>query len=320
MPCSKSVVRPEPVRRAPSRSVARRGLPAGLRRRDRLAQLAPAQSGGPAREGRSHRFLDLHLHQLAAHARLCPRVGHEVRGSGVGRGRRPHAGVPVRTRRRQRSLGREEHARRVSDRARQRLRGVARIREQLLAGRTSPTRKDESGITSSARVGTKSANGSSSDCCARREPTTSRTTSSPSPTTDSKPKRIGRTWRPRRRTWATSKRRTSRPRAVPTSTNLAGTSCRSRCGSITGLSRATGRSKGGRACCSGRWANRVPLPRPRRSSRHGPARARDTRAVQSAGRRRISRRCARARRRRRRPRDAVATAAPPADPPAAIGH
>ena len=75
------------------------------------------------------------MHQLAAHARLGARVGREVRGSGAGRGRRPHAGVPVRARRRQRPRAVQGDAGRVSDRARPRLRGLARVRQQLLAGR-----------------------------------------------------------------------------------------------------------------------------------------------------------------------------------------
>jgi hypothetical protein len=44
--------------------------------------------------------LDLHLHQLASHARLPPRAGRQVQGSRVYRRRRRHARVPSPTRRR----------------------------------------------------------------------------------------------------------------------------------------------------------------------------------------------------------------------------
>ena len=44
--------------------------------------------------------LDLHLHQLAPHARLPPRAGCQVQGSRVYRARRRHARVPNPTRRR----------------------------------------------------------------------------------------------------------------------------------------------------------------------------------------------------------------------------
>jgi hypothetical protein len=75
------------------------GSLAWVRWGDRLAQLASAQRGGFAGQGRPRRLLDLYLHQLALHARLSPRRGREVPGSGLGRGRRPHTGVSIRTRR-----------------------------------------------------------------------------------------------------------------------------------------------------------------------------------------------------------------------------
>ena len=64
-----------------------------------------------------------------------PRVGREVRGPGPRRRRRPHAGVPVRARRRQRPPGGRGDGRRVPGRARQRLRGLAGVRQPLLARR-----------------------------------------------------------------------------------------------------------------------------------------------------------------------------------------
>ena len=82
-----------------------RGQAAVVRRRDRVAQLAAADAGRPARQGRPGRLLDLHLHQLAAHAALRPRLGREVQGPRAGGDRRAHAGVPVRARRSTTSAG-----------------------------------------------------------------------------------------------------------------------------------------------------------------------------------------------------------------------
>jgi hypothetical protein len=41
--------------------------------------------------GKVVRLLDLHLHQLAAHAPLCARLGREIPGPGAGGHRRAHA-------------------------------------------------------------------------------------------------------------------------------------------------------------------------------------------------------------------------------------
>ena len=120
------------------------------------------------REGRPDRLLDVHLHQLAAHARLRPRVGREVRGSGAGRRRRPHARVPVRAGPRQRPRSRARTCA-SSTRSRSTATTPSGTRSPTGTGppSTSPTRKGESGTTSSARADTTSANGSSSSCCAR---------------------------------------------------------------------------------------------------------------------------------------------------------
>ncbi len=74
------------------------------RARRRMAQFAAADRVGAARQGRPHRFLDLHLHQLAAHAALCPRLGREISRPGTGGDRRPRAGVRLRKRPEQRPL------------------------------------------------------------------------------------------------------------------------------------------------------------------------------------------------------------------------
>jgi hypothetical protein len=62
----------------------------------------PLTAEGLRGQGRPRRVLDLHLHQLAAHPALRPRLGREVPGPGAGGDRRAHAGVPVRARPRQR--------------------------------------------------------------------------------------------------------------------------------------------------------------------------------------------------------------------------
>ena len=99
-----------------SKSITHRRRVAVSRRRDRVAQFAAVDAGRPARKGRPHRLLDLHLHQLAAHTSLCPRLGREVQGSGIGGDRRALAGVRVREGPRQRSPSGEGHADRLSDR------------------------------------------------------------------------------------------------------------------------------------------------------------------------------------------------------------
>ena len=95
----------------------------------------PLTRGGPRGKGRARRFLDVHVHQLASHALLRSRVGREVPRSRVGHRRRAHTRVPVRARRRQRPRSREGHEDRVSGRDRQRLPGVARVQQPLLARR-----------------------------------------------------------------------------------------------------------------------------------------------------------------------------------------
>ncbi len=98
---------PCPARATCPASTAR---PAGSTRRR-----SPSEE--PAREGRPRRLLDVHVHQLAAHARLRPRVGREVpRITGL-----VVVGVhtpefPFEQGRRQRPPGRQGHAGRVPDR------------------------------------------------------------------------------------------------------------------------------------------------------------------------------------------------------------
>ena len=99
-----------------------------------MAEFAASDAGGAARQGRSGQFLDLHLHQLAAPASLCPRLGREIQGPGTGGDRRPCAGVRIRKEHRQRPLGREGHEDRLPGRGRQQPCHLARFQEPGLAG------------------------------------------------------------------------------------------------------------------------------------------------------------------------------------------
>ena len=80
---------------------------------------------------------------------------------------------------------------------------------------TSPTRRDESGTTNSARADTRNARPSCSGCCATRGGPASVTIWSRFPTKVSRPKRIGRTWSRPRPTSAMSGASALRPRVVP---------------------------------------------------------------------------------------------------------
>ena len=53
----------------------------------------PLRAVRPTRESRPHQHLDLYLHQLAAPAAVCPRVGREIHGARIRRDRRALAGV-----------------------------------------------------------------------------------------------------------------------------------------------------------------------------------------------------------------------------------
>ena len=102
--------------------------------RTSMAQLGAAHAPGPPRPSRPRRLLDLHLHQLAAHAPISAGVGREIRGRRSHGDRRSHARVRLRARHRQRRRAVARLRRRVPDRHRQRLRGVDSVREPLLAG------------------------------------------------------------------------------------------------------------------------------------------------------------------------------------------
>ena len=90
----------------------------------------PPPNSGPA-QSRSRRLLDLFLHQLAA--RSHARVVRQVQEPGAGGDRRPLAGVRVRKEPRQHSPGRQGHAGDTGG-DRQRARGLAGVRQSVLAG------------------------------------------------------------------------------------------------------------------------------------------------------------------------------------------
>ena len=114
---------------------------------------AAADAGRPARQRRAGRLLDVHLHQLAAHARLRPRLGREVPRPRAGGGRRAHAGVPLRARRGQRPPGR---GRAWTSAIRSRSTATTRsgAPSTTTTGRrcTSPTPRGGSATTTSARA------------------------------------------------------------------------------------------------------------------------------------------------------------------------
>ena len=93
--------------------------------------LGPAE---PARPRRARELLDADLHQLAAPGALRPRVVAGVPRRRADRRRRPHAGVRLRAGPRPRAPGDRGAGDRLPGRRRQRLRGLERLRQPLLAG------------------------------------------------------------------------------------------------------------------------------------------------------------------------------------------
>ena len=114
---------------------AGRRSPADIRWRDRLAQLRTFDARRTAWPRRPRRLLDVHLHQLAAHGALSPRVGCEVPRPGLDRDRCSHARIRLRGQRRQRRRADAGLRCRIPGRDRHRLRGLAGVREPFLARR-----------------------------------------------------------------------------------------------------------------------------------------------------------------------------------------
>ena len=100
----------------------------------RVAQLAAVDGSQSARKGRPHRCLDLYLHQLAAYAFLCPRLGGEVQGPRLGGDRGARARIPLREKPRQRSSSCAGNEPDLPNRGRQRLCDLAGVQKPVLAG------------------------------------------------------------------------------------------------------------------------------------------------------------------------------------------
>ena len=200
------------------------------------------------------------------------------------------------------------HGRRVPDRARQRLRGLARVQQPYWpavyiadARRTDPAPPVRRGRLRRA------ANGSSSSCCARPEPTASPTSSSPSTPDGFEAQADWANLRlagdvPRLR--AGPELRVSRRRRSASRSTYAARDAEAQ---PVGARRATGRSRAERACSNGA-DGRIAFRFHARDVHlvMGPREPRRVGAVPRAPRRRASRRRARARRRRAGQRDAVA--------------
>ena len=99
---------------------------------DGVAQFATAVGHDPARQGRARPVRHLYVHQLAAHAPVCSRVGPEVQAR-IGRDRRAHARVRIRKEARERASRRAADEARLPDRGGQRLCDLARLRQSILA-------------------------------------------------------------------------------------------------------------------------------------------------------------------------------------------
>ena len=125
---------PHPV--APGHRGHLDGSPHQGRGRQRVDQLGGAHPVGVAggEQGRPHRLLDVHLHQLHPHASLPEAVAREVRRPRARDHRNPHAGVRVREVARKRQGGGGGVRDRVSRRAGQQLLDVERLQQPVLAG------------------------------------------------------------------------------------------------------------------------------------------------------------------------------------------
>ena len=241
-----------------------RGAHAVARRRHGVAELATVDDRAAARPGRRRGLLDLHLHQLAAHAPVRSRVGTAYRRR-AGRHRRAHPRVRHRARRRQRPPCREGDGPRVPDRRRQRLRDLAGVRQPLLAGAVLRRReRRRSAITTSARASTSSPSRSSSSCS-----TTPGTGVARRPRRRSTPQgiEIAADWdnlvRPRP-TSATGAESSSRPRAASHTTSHTLRGARAAPAQPVGARRRVD-DRPERPCRRGQRGDQVPLPRSRRA-------------------------------------------------------
>ena len=231
-PHSPPEVRGDTLHQSPQRRVAaRRGAPARLRRRDRLAQLAAARAlrtcSGKVVLADFWTYTCINWLRTLAYVRAWADRYAEQGLVVVGvhtpefpferddRQRPPRAAKDLRVD--------------VPDRARQRLRGLAGVRQPLLARRLHRRRRGSDPPPPLRRGRLRRVrDGRSSACCARPDAKTSVTTSSPSPPRASRPRPTGPTWSRPRPTSATSRAATSPPRAAPRPTSLAPTRRRTR--------------------------------------------------------------------------------------------
>ena len=192
---------PDGVRRAPSRRSRREGAPEGKIEPCSAARTTVRADGGacrsrvtlPAFDGatgwlnsppltaaglrgqrRAGRLLDLHLHQLAAHPALCPRLGRQVQGSRAGGDRRPYARVRRSSTTSATSAGPSRTCG-SSTRSRSTTTTRSGAPSTTTTGRrcTSSTRRDAFATTTSARATTTDPRRSSSSCWPRPEPAAS---------------------------------------------------------------------------------------------------------------------------------------------------
>ena len=263
--------------------------------------LTPADLRG---KGRARRLLDLHLHQLAPHARLRARLGGEVPRSGlvvvgVHTPEFPFERDIDNVREAAKDMRVEYPIALDSDYGVWRAFGnrywpavyIADAEGRIRHHHFGEGEYDECEWVDSAC------------CCARPEPRASATTSSPSSPTASRLKPTGRTWARPRRTSATSKGRTLRPRWCRVRRAWA-TYAPDRCGSTSGLSPGDWTIES-RASVLNRADGRIAFRFHARDVHLvlRAACARHVRAVPRARRRRTSRRRSWARRRRAGPRN-----------------
>ena len=278
----------------------------------------PLTPAGLRGQGRARRLLDVHLHQLAAHARLRPRLGREVRRQGL-----VVVGVHTPEFPFERDLdnvraGRAGHAGRAI-RSRSTTTTPSGTRSPTTTGRpsTSPMPTAASAITSSARAATRRPSRSIQQLLREAGAPASATTRRRSPATGSRRRPTGRPASRPRPTSATSR---AEQFASPGGVRLRRAARLRRAGALAlnhwalagewTIERRRGRAR------PSRRPDRVPLPRPRRQPR-APATGRGAGAVPRAARRRAARRRPRARRRQQ-GNGRLRAAALPAHPPAGV--
>src|SRR5436190_2006587 len=131
---------------------ARPGHGAGLRRYRPLVQQPTVEHRGAPRTRRPDRLLDIHVHQLPAHAPLRAGLVPALPPGRAGDRRRPHAGVRLRARDIQRGPRREQQPPDLPRRPGQQLRDLGRLGQPVLAG-PLPDRRPRAGPLHALRRG-----------------------------------------------------------------------------------------------------------------------------------------------------------------------